>query len=93
MIATGENSTKIAVIVTDNRRSPLYLDRWKIMVINFSFGKEKNKKIKEVISMIFIPIHLLEISITRTERAFACEGATNWFFYFYVSNKLGKDRE
>lgn len=85
-----ENSVKIAVIVTDNRRSPLYLDRSKIMVINFRFGKEKRK---EVISMIFIPIHLLEISITRKERAFACEGATNWFFYFSVSNKLEKDTE
>lgn len=43
--------------------------------------------------MIFIPIHLLEISISRKERAFACKGATNCFFYFFVLNKLEKDME
>lgn len=55
------------------------------MVINFSFGKEKRK---EVISMIFIPIHLLEISITRKERALlrAKELLTGSFTFLYRIN-------
>lgn len=57
------------------------------------FQLQQRKKKRSYINDFYPNSFIRNIDYYRKERAFACEEATNWFFYFSVSNKLEKDRE